>query len=91
MRSRRLPRVAFLFNPRTAPFARYYLETFRSSAAALNIAPIESAVHTAVEVEAAMAELGREGSVGIIVIPETFTGGYGEAIISLPAAHDLPV
>jgi ABC-type uncharacterized transport system substrate-binding protein len=39
-------RVAFLFNPQTAPFARYYLDTFRSSAAALNIAPIESAVHT---------------------------------------------
>jgi putative tryptophan/tyrosine transport system substrate-binding protein len=54
-------RVAFLFNPQTAPFARYYLDTFRSSAAALNIAPIESAVHTAAEVEAAMAKLGREG------------------------------
>jgi hypothetical protein len=39
-------------------------------------------VHTAVEVEAAMAELGREGGVGIIVMLETFTGGYGEAIIS---------
>ena len=39
--------VAFLFNPQTAPFARYYLETFRSSAAALTIEPIESAVHTA--------------------------------------------
>jgi putative tryptophan/tyrosine transport system substrate-binding protein len=83
-------RVAFLFNPQTAPFATYYLDTFRSSAAALNIAPIDSAVHTAAEVEAAMAKLGREGGAGIIVMPETFTGGYGEAIISLADRYLLP-
>ena len=83
-------RGAFLFNPQTAPFARYYLETFRSSAAALNIEPIESAVHTAAEVEAAMTKLGREGGVGIIVMPETSTGDYGEAIISLADRYLLP-
>ena len=72
--------VAFLFNPQTAPFARYYLDTFRSSAAALNIEPIESAVHAAAEVEAAMTKLGREGGVGIMVMLETSTGDDGEAI-----------
>jgi putative tryptophan/tyrosine transport system substrate-binding protein len=51
-------RVAFLFNPQTAPFARYYLDTFRLTAVALNIEPIESAVHSAAEVEAAMTKLG---------------------------------
>jgi putative tryptophan/tyrosine transport system substrate-binding protein len=83
-------RVAFLFNPQAAPFARYYLDTFRSSAAALNIEPIESAVHAAAEVEAAMTKLGREGGVGIIVMPETSTGDYGEAIISLADRYLCP-
>jgi putative tryptophan/tyrosine transport system substrate-binding protein len=34
--------------------------------------------------------LGREGGVGIIVMPETSTGDYGEAIISLADRYRLP-
>jgi putative tryptophan/tyrosine transport system substrate-binding protein len=38
-------RVAFIFNPKTAPYARYYLETFRSVAAALAVKPIDATIH----------------------------------------------
>jgi putative tryptophan/tyrosine transport system substrate-binding protein len=37
-------RVGFWFNPSTAPFARYYLDTFRSAAPVLGMEPIEAPV-----------------------------------------------
>jgi putative tryptophan/tyrosine transport system substrate-binding protein len=83
-------RVAFLFNPKTAPFARYYLDAFRAAAAALKIEPIEAPVHSAVEVEAVMTKLGRVGGAGVVVMPETSTGGYGDTIVSLADRCRLP-
>src|SRR5215472_3022373 len=41
----RVSRVAFMFNPNTAPYARYYLATFRSAASALAVEPIEAPVY----------------------------------------------
>jgi putative tryptophan/tyrosine transport system substrate-binding protein len=83
-------RVGFLFNPQTAPFAEYYLETFRSAAAALKIEPIEAPVHSTAELEAAMNKFGREGSTGIIATPEISTGNYGEVIVSLAKRYRVP-
>jgi putative tryptophan/tyrosine transport system substrate-binding protein len=39
-------RMAILFNPQTAPFAKYYLDTFRSAATAFSVDTIEAAVHS---------------------------------------------
>jgi len=61
-------RVGFLFNPSTAPFARYYLGTFQSAASALGIEPIETPVHSPTELEAVMTKFGREGGAGFIAI-----------------------
>jgi ABC-type uncharacterized transport system substrate-binding protein len=47
----RVSRVALMFNPNTAPFARYYLATFRSAASALAVEPIEAPVYGAAEIE----------------------------------------
>jgi putative tryptophan/tyrosine transport system substrate-binding protein len=83
-------RVGFLFNPRTAPFAEYYLETFRSAAAVLKIEPVEAPVHSTAELEAVMSKFGVEGGTGIISMPEISTGNYGEAIISLAERYRVP-
>jgi putative tryptophan/tyrosine transport system substrate-binding protein len=50
-------RVALLFSPQTAPYARYYLDTFRSAAAALPVEAIEAPVHSAAEIEEVMTRL----------------------------------
>ena len=63
-------RVGFLFNPQTAPHARYYLDTFRSAASSLAIEPIEAPFHNAAELETVLTKLGQEGGVGVIVAPE---------------------
>jgi putative tryptophan/tyrosine transport system substrate-binding protein len=82
-------RVGFLFNPQTAPF-RYYLDTFRSSASALALEPIEAPVHSAAEVEAVMTKLGREAGAGLVVMPDTSTVVYREIIVSLADRYRLP-
>jgi putative ABC transport system substrate-binding protein len=60
--------VGFLFNPQTAPYARYYLDTFRSAASALAVEPIEAPVNGTAELEAVMMKLGGETGSGLIVM-----------------------
>jgi putative ABC transport system substrate-binding protein len=83
-------RVAFLFNPQTAPFAHYYLETFRSAASALAIEPIEAPVHNTEEAKAVVTKLGRERGAGVIVMPESAMTDYGPAVALLAERYRLP-
>jgi putative ABC transport system substrate-binding protein len=82
--------VGIMFNPTTAPYARYYVDTFRSAASALSVEPIEAIVHSAAEVEAVMTKLGRVPDSGLVVIPDTFTVINRETIISLAARYHMP-
>jgi putative ABC transport system substrate-binding protein len=83
-------RIACLFNPQTAPFARYYLDTFRSAASALAIEPIEAPVHSAAEIEAFLTKFSGEASVGLVVMPDTSTTVLRQTIISLTNRYRLP-
>jgi putative tryptophan/tyrosine transport system substrate-binding protein len=83
-------RVAMLFNPQTAPYARYYLDTFRSAAAALPVEAIEAPFHNAAEIEAVIMKLGGESGAGLIVMPETSTALYRETICALANRYRLP-
>jgi len=83
-------RVAFMFNPKTAPYARYYLDTFRSAALALAAEPLEAPVYGAAEIEAAMAMLGREAGAGLVVMPDFSTGIHHKLIISLAERYRMP-
>jgi putative ABC transport system substrate-binding protein len=83
-------RVGIMFNPSTAPYAKYYLETFRSAASALAVEPIEAPVHSVAEVEAVMTKLGGEASSGLVVMPDTSTVIYRPTIISLSDRYHLP-
>ena len=80
--------VAMLYNPQTAPYAQYYLDTFRTASAALSVEAIEAPVHSAAEIEAVMTKLG--GGAGLIVMPETFTVMYRETICALADRYRLP-
>jgi len=83
-------RVGFLFNPQTAPHARYYLDTFRSAASSLAIEPIEAPFHNAAELETVLTKLGQEGGVGVIVAPDTSNAVYRETIYSLANRFRIP-
>jgi len=83
-------RAAFLFNPNTAPFARYYLEPFHAAASALSVEPIEAPVHDAAEVEALITGLGREGRAGVIVMPQSSSDSYFGTVRSVAERYRLP-
>jgi len=83
-------RAGFLFNPQTASYAQYYLDTFRAAAAVLKIEPIDAPVHSVAEVEAVMTKLGRESDAGVIVMPNTFTVVNRDTIVSLANRDRLP-
>jgi putative tryptophan/tyrosine transport system substrate-binding protein len=83
-------RIAFMYNPNTAPFSRYYLATFRSAAAAFAIEPIEAPIYSAAEIGAAMTMLGREAGAGLIVMSDTSMILHRELIVSLADRYRLP-
>jgi putative tryptophan/tyrosine transport system substrate-binding protein len=83
-------RVAFLFNPETAPFAEYYLNTFRAAAPSFAVEAIAAPVHDASSLEAVIAAQAREPSGGLIVMPETFLNVHRAEVISLAARYRLP-
>src|SRR5436190_12344626 len=83
-------RVACMFNPKTATYARYYLETFKSLAAALAVEPIEATVQSPDEIEAVMTMLGSKAGAGLVIMPELFMQLNGDTIISLAARYRIP-
>ena len=68
----RTNRVAFLFNPTTAPFASYYLDSFKAAARTLAVEAITAPVRDVSQLESAVVALAREPNGGVIVMPETF-------------------
>ena len=87
----RVSRLAFLFNPQTAPFVtRYYQGPLESSARSLGIQPSANPVHNASEIESVITALAREPGVGLIVMPDSFNIVHRERIIALAAQNKLP-
>jgi putative ABC transport system substrate-binding protein len=56
----RVTRVAFLFNPATAPFAEYYLNHFKAAAASFAVEAIAAPVRDTSELESVVAAQARE-------------------------------
>ena len=86
----RVARVAFLFNPATAPFAEYYLNPFKAAAPSLAVEAIAAPVHDTSSLESVIAAQAREPNGGLIVMPETFLNVHRAEVISLAARYRLP-
>jgi len=86
----RVARVAFLFNPATAPYAEYYLSPFKAAAASFAVKAIAAPIHDKFELESVVAAQAREPNSGLIVMPSAFTTGHGEEITILAARYRLP-
>jgi putative ABC transport system substrate-binding protein len=84
-------RVALMVNPDTAPLGgTFYSNAFKTVAARLAVEPIAANVHSASDIETAMATLGRQPDSALIVAPDTFTNINRELIIAPAARHRLP-
>ena len=84
-------RVAIMVNPDTAILrGTFYSRAFETAAATLKVEPVTATVHSAGDIEAAIAALGQHPDNGLIVAPDTFTVTHAELIITLAARHRLP-
>src|SRR5262249_3522403 len=86
----RVGRVAFLFNPATAPYAEYYLKSFKAAAASVGVEAITAPVHSTSELEPVVAAQAREPNTGLIAMPDAFLNTHRAEIISLAAQYRLP-
>jgi putative ABC transport system substrate-binding protein len=84
-----LKRAAFMFNPDSAPVSTY-MRSFETAARSLKVALITAAVHSDVEIEMAIAALGREPGGGLVVMPDLFASVHRASIISAAARNNVP-
>jgi ABC-type uncharacterized transport system substrate-binding protein len=86
----RVARVAFLFNPVTAPNFEYYLNPFKVDATSFALSAVAAPVHDPPELESAIAAQAREPNVGLVVMPDPFLNVHRAEVISLAARYRLP-
>ena len=86
----RVSRVAFLFNPTTAPYAEYFLKPFKAAAGSFAVEAIAAPVRDTSELASVIGIHAREPNGGLIVMPDTFTETHTTEIISLAASNRLP-
>ena len=86
----RVTRVAFLFNPATAPLAEHFLNAFKAAAAAFAVEAIAAPVHDMSELESVVAAHAREPNGGLIAMPDSFLGAHRAEVISLADRYRMP-
>jgi putative tryptophan/tyrosine transport system substrate-binding protein len=86
----RTTRVAFLFNPATAPFADYFLSYFKAVAGFFAVEAITAPVRDTSELETMVAAQARDPNSGLIVMPEAFMNVHRAEVIALAAHYRLP-
>jgi putative ABC transport system substrate-binding protein len=86
----RVTRVAFLFDPATAPYAEYFLNPFKAVAPSFAVEAIVAPVRDTSELESVVATQAREPNSGLIAMPSAFMNVHRTEIISLAARHRLP-
>ncbi len=81
-------RVAYLFNPNTAPL--FYARAVETAAPLLSLKPFAAEVHNAAEMKGVIEQVARESASALIVLPDLFTATNRQSIIALAAYHRLP-
>jgi len=83
-------RVAFLFNPATAPYAEYYVSPLEAAAASFSLKAIAAPVRDASELESAIAAQAGAPNGSLVVMPDSFLVTHRAEITSLAARYRLP-
>jgi ABC-type uncharacterized transport system substrate-binding protein len=83
-------RVALMFNPDTAPFARKFWQPVEDAAPSFDVEPIQAPVRDVGEIEHAIEAFARDANGGLMVLPDVSTTNHRNLIIALAARHRLP-
>jgi putative ABC transport system substrate-binding protein len=86
----RVARVALYYNPKTAPYANIYLQSFKAAAASFGVEPIDAPIRDMTELEAVIAAIAREPNGGLIAMPDSFNMAHRSDVTSLAARYRVP-
>ena len=86
----RLTRVAFMINPKSAPFYNYYLGAAEPLSQSLGIELVPTFVENPTEINRAIESFARVPNGGLLVPPDVTTFAHRDLIIALAARHGLP-
>jgi putative ABC transport system substrate-binding protein len=81
-------RVAYLFNPDTAPL--FYARAVETAAPALPVKPFAAAVHNTDEMERVIEQFAHASDSALLVLRDLFTATNRRSIVALAARHRLP-
>jgi putative ABC transport system substrate-binding protein len=85
-----LKRAAIMFNPDIGAPVSVFMPSFETAARSLKVVPITAPVHSDVEIETAIAALGREPGGGLVVMADVFMVVHRAPIISAAARNNVP-
>jgi ABC-type uncharacterized transport system substrate-binding protein len=85
----RVPRVALMGSPKTAPYDGYW-RVFEAAARRLAIEPIDSQISDPAGIEPLMIALGQRPGGGLIVLPDNFTLINRDLIVGLAERYRVP-
>jgi ABC-type uncharacterized transport system substrate-binding protein len=83
-------RVAFLFNPATAPYFEYFLNAYRAAAAYSAVEAIVASVRDTSHLETVIVAQAHEPNGGLVVMTDSFMTAHRAQITSLAARYRLP-
>jgi putative tryptophan/tyrosine transport system substrate-binding protein len=84
-------RAAMIFNPDTSPrHGQYYMPDFEAAAKSLNVAAMETPMHSVADLESIISDLGREPGCGFVAMADFFLFINRSQMISLAAQNNVP-
>ncbi len=86
----RVERAAIVFNPATATYFEYFLNSFKAAAASFRVEAITAPVRNMSELESIIAAQASAPNGGLIVMPDPFMAAHSAEVTSLAARYRLP-
>jgi len=86
----RLARIAFMFNPDTAPYARFFTPVIEAAATSLGVQLTTAPVRAAADIEAALALFAGQPNGGLLLQGDSFTRLHQSLIADLAGRYRLP-
>jgi putative tryptophan/tyrosine transport system substrate-binding protein len=85
-----LARVAIMFNPDTAPQAKFFMRSIEAAASSLRVQPVVVPVRATADIEPAFENFARAPNGGLILTTDPFTYLRQQLIADLANRHRLP-
>jgi len=85
-----LKRVEVMFNPDTAPYAKFFMPVIETAARSLGVQAIATPIRAAAHIEPALAEFASAPNGGLIVLNDSFTRLHYSPIVAAAQRYRLP-